>query len=187
MGIFDDTAALKKLFEAMGGLAEPEDDEPKDPKQPRQVPEKTFKDYSKVDKEKVEKIFTKAWNAKFGELYSWRELFPHMGLSPLEMEWLDDFVEMETVCHDEEYNKFVPTKKPETSAEEPKTVEPKSVEPPKGDDAKFEDYLRNETPETVVAMANAPRFDVWRSKLSPSQAELLQTIARSKQLGEGKQ
>ena len=53
-------------------------------------------------------------------------------------------------------------------------------------DVEFEQYLWGEDLEGLRNLGNSPRMEVWRSKLSPSQQQILQTVLKRKELGENK-
>jgi len=53
-------------------------------------------------------------------------------------------------------------------------------------DVEFEQYLWGEDLEGLRTLGNSPRMEVWRSKLSPSQQQILQTVLKRKELGEAK-
>lgn len=73
--------------------------------------------------------------------------------------------------------------------QEAATLEPdeeeKTVQTEEGEEA-FEDYLWKETKDGIKALANAPRNEEWRKKLSPRRQQILTTVLKRKELGEAR-
>ena len=68
------------------------------------------------------------------------------------------------------------------------TAEPEEERPVQTEEGEeeFEGYLWKETKDGIKALANAPRNEEWRKKLSPRKLTILQTVMKRKELGEAR-
>lgn len=66
------------------------------------------------------------------------------------------------------------------------TAEPEEEKPVQTEEGEmeFEDMLWKEDKEGIKQLMNAPRNEEWRKKLSPRKLQILQTVAKRKELGE---
>lgn len=80
------------------------------------------------------------------------------------------------------------TEEVKTKVQEASTAEPEE-EPVKTEEGEleFEDMLWKEDLEGIKLLANAPRNEEWRNKLSPRKKEILQTVLKRKELGESRE